>query len=48
MLWFTKKSVVFSGAHSHIRGLGLDDTLEARQVFFQFLGLVVRSPFTVT
>ena len=23
---------VFLGAHSHIRGLGLDDALEARQV----------------
>ena len=23
---------VFVGAHSHIRGLGLDDALEARQV----------------
>ena len=26
--------VLLTGAHSHIRGLGLDDALEARQVLY--------------
>ena len=29
------KFFVFLGAHSHIRGLGLDDALEARTVRFE-------------
>ena len=32
LMWSLSFSVCFTGAHSHIRGLGLDDTLEARNV----------------
>lgn len=37
---FKTKNQIFLGAHSHIRGLGLDDSLEPRQVAQGMVGQI--------